>query len=553
MVPKIIHIIWLGENVPPKASSAVQRYRQQNPRHDVRFHRGLSELLPTYCDACETYAQLPQLKADLLRWSLLEKYGGWYVDVDCQPFVSMETIEQEYGLSGSHLFATYKRTHLNNDILAVGLDWPGWRHVHDSIGAVRDASRRLAYGCFSKGVMDYLQSHCENDLVIGQRRHFSHLDSRDYQCPPLIIRSDELQHASKSRRDESSPALRNRQSATKRFSNWRLAIKRWQAAGKPDRSPEEVERIIRECCEPCEHYDHKWRQCKLCGCFSRKRGRAEFNKPKMLTERCPLEPPKWGEDCISESPANLLPVKFTTPMDVVYPISGGFHGKKRLGSKWNDNELRYSLRSLEQYFQNLGRVFIVGHKPDWLTGVVHLPAEDTHRHNKDANLIDKVLLACRSGVSPTFLRLSDDQCLLKPWDGLQVWHMGNAMGRRGGKWWRRMQRTCEHLQSHGRPTFFYDCHAPAPVDRETFIQVATEADYQTPPGMCINTLYFNTIDIPRDKMSGRKVAFHRPTKAKRLRRGTKGKLFLGYSEKGTNEAMKQFLQELFPTPSRFEQ
>jgi len=335
--------------------------------------------------------------------------------------------------------------------------------------------------------------------------------------------------------------------------SWRQSIKRWKAAGKPERNPEEVERIATECCEPCEHYDPKWRQCKLCGCFCRKKGRAEFNKPKMLTEWCPLNPPKWGTDAIGYEPPSVPAVTFSTPMDVVYPISGGYHGKKKLGSKWDDNELRYSLRSLDQHFTNMGRVFIVGHKPEWLTGVVHLPAEDTHRRNKDANLIDKVLLACRSGVSSTFLRLSDDQCLLKEWDGLNARHMGNATGRKGGKWWRRMRRTCDYLQSHGRPTYFYDCHAPAPVDRDTFIQVAGEADYQTPPGMCINTLYFNSVGIPRTNMNGQKAAFHRPTKSKRLRRGVRGKLFLGYSEKGTNEAMKQFLQERFPTPSRFEQ
>jgi hypothetical protein len=268
----------------------------------------------------------------------------------------------------------------------------------------------------------------------------------------------------------------------------------------------------------------------------------------MATERCPLDPPKWGAEVVE----TLLSVEFTSPMDVVYPISGGWHGKKRLGSKWNDNELRYSLRSLEQNLQGMGRVFIVGHKPEWLTGVIHLPAEDVHRRNKDANLIDKVLLACRSGVSETFLRLSDDQCLLQPWDGLDVWHMGEASGRRGGKWWRRCQRTCDYLKSMGRPTYFYDCHVPAPVDRDSFAKVMDSTDYQPPPGMCINTLYFNSIDIPREQMAGQKAAFHRATKLRRIRRTVRDKLFLGYGEAGTNEAMKRFLQQRFPEPSRFE-
>jgi hypothetical protein len=253
-----------------------------------------------------------------------------------------------------------------------------------------------------------------------------------------------------------------------------------------------------------------------------------------------------------EKQAKAEALHFTTPMDVVYPISGGNHGKKKLGSKWDDNELRYSLRSLEQYFPNMGRVFIVGHRPEWLTNVIHIPAEDKHRHNKDANLLDKVLLACKAGISSTFLRLSDDQCVLREWGGMDVWHMGDVDGRRGGNWWRRCQNTCNYLKANGRPTFFYDCHCPAPVDRDTFIQVAEEAPYAEPPGMCINTLYFNSIDIPREQMNGRKVAFHRPIGPKKIARLSKDKLFLGYSEAGTNKWLKRFLQKRFPEKSRLE-
>lgn len=251
---------------------------------------------------------------------------------------------------------------------------------------------------------------------------------------------------------------------------------------------------------------------------------------------------------------SLLPIQtHPGPYDVVYPIAGGRHGRKVLGSQWDNNELRYSLRSLERYFPNMGRVFIVGHKPAWLTNVIHIPAEDTHRRNKDANLIDKVLLACRGGVSPTFIRLSDDQCLLQPWDGVGAYHAGPAMGGcDDGKWWRRMERTCEYLEGQGRPSLFYDTHSPQPIDREAFMEIMGAVNYQTPPGMCINSLYFNSVDIPRVGMGNRKASFHAPTTYEALVSGIKGKTFFGYSEAGTNDALKRLLQELFPAPSRFE-
>ena len=70
--------------------------------------------------------------------------------------------------------------------------------------------------------------------------------------------------------------------------------------------------------------------------------------------------------------------------------------------------------------------------------------------------------------------------------------------------------------------------------------------------MCINTLYFNSVDVPRERMNGQKLAVHRGIGPKKLQRLADGKLFLGYSEAGTNKWMKRFLSKRFPQKSRFE-
>ena len=73
-------------------------------------------------------------------------------------------------------------------------------------------------------------------------------------------------------------------------------------------------------------------------------------------------------------------------IDVVYKLG--------LNPDWgNYEELRHSLRSLCN-FENLGNVFIVGQKPDWIQEVIHIPALDSYKRNKDANLINKLILAC---------------------------------------------------------------------------------------------------------------------------------------------------------------
>ena len=340
-------------------------------------------------------------------------------------------------------------------------------------------------------------------------------------------------------------------SISRRLASWREAMKRWRAAGKPVRSDAEVARI-HAICVACDYYDSKREACKLCGCRCNKQSMAQFNKIRMATERCPLDDPKWGMDVALEH--DDVKVIMNPVMDVVIPLASGNHGKKVLGSKWDNNELRYCLRSLEKYFPDLGRVFIVTeHLPEWLTNVVHIKAKDVHTRNKDANLIDKVLLACKSGVSPVFLRCSDDQCLLQEFDGHRVWHLGEFGREGGGKWWDRYRNTCEYLEAHGKPTFFYDCHVPVPVARDVFAKVAEAAPYQEPPGMCINTLYFNFLDLPQiTVMNGQKATIHRQADIATIRRECQNAIFLGYNNDALQGDMEQFLQERFPEPSRFE-
>jgi uncharacterized HAD superfamily protein/hypoxanthine phosphoribosyltransferase len=240
-------------------------------------------------------------------------------------------------------------------------------------------------------------------------------------------------------------------------------------------------------------------------------------------------------------------------VDVVYPLG--------TGSKWQDNELRYSLRSLEKFFPNLGRVFIVGHKPAWLTGVIHIPFADSFRKNKDANLISKVLAACEhpAGLTAKFLRLSDDQLFLKMvrFEEMAPLHLGNLVGRNekfwSGGWKRKLRTTRDHLQANGFGAIHFDAHAPAPYDRESFVRVMAEHPWRETP-MTIGTLYFNAARIPGRKNKGQKATLeHSLNDTEAIRARLADASFFGYSDAGLTPALKSFLAESFPEPSKFEE
>lgn len=267
---------------------------------------------------------------------------------------------------------------------------------------------------------------------------------------------------------------------------------------------------------------------------------AEPEKPKAATSPV-AAPPTIG--MIDPVPHGI---------DVVYTLGAG--------SKWGDNELRYSLRSLEKNFPDLGRVFIVGHKPDWAVGVVHIPMEDVHKHNKDANIIDKVLAACNAGVTEQFVFCSDDQLFASPvrFADMRAFHIGDLKDKPdsfwgGGSWKNRLKATRDVLAAHGLPTLHYDSHVPTPYSREAFIKAASRFDYKPGSGYTINTLCCNAAGVKGEPLGKRKLTIEKAgNDTERMRNDMRGKWFLGYNDAGLTDELKDVLGEMFPDKSRFE-
>ncbi len=73
--------------------------------------------------------------------------------------------------------------------------------------------------------------------------------------------------------------------------HWAAALVRWQKAGRPQRSNDEVKSIVK-ICEACEEYKADEMRCQICRCgVSRKSKLPIFNKAALETEHCPQQ--KW--------------------------------------------------------------------------------------------------------------------------------------------------------------------------------------------------------------------------------------------------------------------
>ena len=106
-------------------------------------------------------------------------------------------------------------------------------------------------------------------------------------------------------------------------------------------------------------------------------------------------------------------------VDVVYVLGRG--------SRWGDNEIRYSIRSFKKYFKDLRNVVVVGELPHFLRGVVHIPYPDRQGVNKDCRMMLKIMAACKDErVSDNFVLCTDDTALLQElsFTDFTGWHDG---------------------------------------------------------------------------------------------------------------------------------
>ena len=240
---------------------------------------------------------------------------------------------------------------------------------------------------------------------------------------------------------------------------------------------------------------------------------------------------------------------FSNTTDIVIPLGSG--------SRYNNFELRMALRSIACYAMNVRDIYIVSAAlPDWVCNVKTLNVPDRHLHNKDANIIDKLLAAAMlPELSGKFLFWSDDQLALHRFDAAQLPISCNPRKyehfRSNKVWHRRMRNSFEYLhKQHISLQCNFDTHLPMPVKKELFIQAMRQADYSTEPGYCVNTLYCGlTRQQGFIEQKHLKYTAETPEKLNKL---PEDKLFLGYNDNAMQSDLPELLKIRFPEKCKYE-
>lgn len=242
-------------------------------------------------------------------------------------------------------------------------------------------------------------------------------------------------------------------------------------------------------------------------------------------------------------------------MDVVYVLGSG--------SKWQNNELRYSMRSVQKYLSGYRNIYVVGADPGFLTGIIYVPCNDVYRGNADGNMIHKFLHLIRTygkELSEPFIYMCDDFYFLQPTNVSQVKHWYSVDLARmpdsyfaNRLWMNRLKRTRDVLLTNGLPALHYDLHVPVPFSKIQFPEIMSRYDYARGMGYTIVSLYVNNLkDITPVKIQGEKVDIFKSLSLEQISALTDSCRFMAINDNGLNNSLITFLQNRFPEPSKYE-
>jgi len=238
-------------------------------------------------------------------------------------------------------------------------------------------------------------------------------------------------------------------------------------------------------------------------------------------------------------------------IDIVYVLGHG--------SLWNNNEIRYSLRSIQKHLINYRNVYIVGEKPSFLKDVVHIQHPDETKW-KETNIFKKVVRAAEeSSLSDNFLFFNDDHFLVSDFDALSfpAFHKNDLseminrrpVARRGG--YVRVLTNCRNILIQRQlPTLNFDHHSPITYNKNNIKSLLDNYDWSVWGGYAFKSLYANTFGIQGQWEPDCKI--NTPLDYSQLKEIVSRRKIVSIGNKAINNHLGTIMNELYPTPSQWE-
>ena len=195
-------------------------------------------------------------------------------------------------------------------------------------------------------------------------------------------------------------------------------------------------------------------------------------------------------------------------------------------------ELKYSIRSLENVKNWNGEVFVAGDNEDWFKDVKVIEAKKSHVKWTDQENKLRAIVGDKR-VADDFIYFNDDMYCVTPTEITPLYDgkLENYTGKNG--WQKAKSDTKDYLEKKGATIFNYDIHVPMVFNKDKLAKILDILDENRKQP---RSLYGNLYEIGGEQYKDRK------TYTSKLR---KGKLL-------STKRFTPELKELFKSKSRYE-
>jgi hypothetical protein len=220
--------------------------------------------------------------------------------------------------------------------------------------------------------------------------------------------------------------------------------------------------------------------------------------------------------------------------------------------KGENEELRYSIRSIEKHFPG-HRIVVVGYKPSWYCGEF-LEIEDIG--SKFTNIFNAMKYVTENkNISSNFIFMNDDFFLLKPISRMPKLHGGSLLDKINkykdlsgplGTYVMLLSKTYKSLVRIGITNpVDYDIHVPMHFNKK---KLSSVIDGKTLP----RSVYGNMFSLPGKEISDVKRYDVKSSLNQRSPKSLDNLLFISTDDQSFKALKEEVLESMFPVASKYE-
>ena len=175
MIPAKANFIWIGD-MPEWVEQNIDNFQKMNPEFEVEVYNE-SSLSEEYRSIFNSVPDMCQ-KSDLLRLSVLKRFGGWYFDCDFVFLKPMKEMLEDYKVDDETRFFITKQWGSDNNkvyangFLGVAKDFDGWNDLDDLIEETADEGciERTSFGPLL--TTKYMNEYHPVNTIVGKWENF---------------------------------------------------------------------------------------------------------------------------------------------------------------------------------------------------------------------------------------------------------------------------------------------------------------------------------------------------------------------------------------------